>query len=81
VRCVGQLPLPVADLIDRPLQAGDRFLFCTDGVTRVVTEAELRTLVAGAAEPAPVLQELIALVLRRGAPDNASAVLLLVDEA
>ncbi|HEX3729989.1 MAG TPA: PP2C family serine/threonine-protein phosphatase [Opitutaceae bacterium] len=81
VRCVGQLPLPVADLIDRPLQAGDRFLFCTDGVTRVVTEAELRALVAGAAEPAPMLQELIALVLRRGAPDNARAVLLLVDEA
>lgn len=81
VRCVGQLPLPVADLIDRQLRAGDRFLFCTDGVTRVITEAELRSLVTSAAEPGPALQQLIALVLKRGAPDNASAVLLLVDEA
>ena len=80
VRCVGQLPLPVPDLIERPLAAGDRFLFCTDGVTRVVTEAELRSLVAGAPEPGPAVQQLIALVLKRGAPDNASAVLLLVDE-
>jgi serine/threonine protein phosphatase PrpC len=81
VRCVGQLPLPTPDLIERPLHAGDRFLFCTDGVTRVVTDAELRAVVAGSGEPASALQQLIALVLKRGAPDNASAVLLLVDEA
>ncbi len=81
VRCVGQLPLPIADVIERPVRAGDRFLFCTDGVTRVVAEPELRALVAGAAEPAPALQQLNALVLARGAPDNASAVLVLVDEA
>ena len=80
-RCIGQLPMPGPDLIERPLLPGERYLFCTDGVTRLVTDSELSTLLGQAGEPADLLQRLIDLTLARGAPDNASGVLVFVDEA
>jgi protein phosphatase len=78
-RCIGQPTPPDVDLISRPLQVGDRYLFCTDGVTRMVGNAELGTIVSKAAEPAEMLRELITLAVRRGGPDNATGVLFIVD--
>lgn len=80
-RCIGQMPMPGPDLIERPLLPGERYLFCTDGITRVITDAELSMQLGHAGEPADILQNLIALALKRGAPDNASGVLVFVDEA
>lgn len=78
-RCIGQPGSPIADLLEREIKAGDRYLFCTDGVSRVVRAAELAALFATTADPAAVLQEIIALALRRGGPDNATGVLVSVD--
>src|SRR5206468_5587917 len=71
-RCIGQPTPPEVDLITRLLMAGDRYLFCTDGVTRMVGNAELGTIVGKPGEPAEVLKELISLAVRRGGPDNAT---------
>jgi protein phosphatase len=79
-RCIGQLPMPGPDLIERPLLPGERYLFCTDGITRLVTDSELSILLGQAGEPADILQKIIDLTLARGAPDNASGVLLFVDD-
>lgn len=79
-RCMGQPGMPEVDLIDRPLQAGDRYLFCTDGITRLVQHAELAELIGRAEEPEPALRDIIALAIRRGGPDNATGVLLFIDE-
>ncbi len=78
-RCIGQPTPPEVDLITRPLQAGDRYLFCTDGVTRMVGNTELATIVGKSGEPAELLRELIMLAVRRGGPDNATGVLFIVD--
>jgi serine/threonine protein phosphatase PrpC len=78
-RCVGQPTPPEVDLISRPLAAGDRYLFCTDGVTRMVGDVELSAIVGKQAEPAEILRELISLAVRRGGPDNATGVLIIVD--
>jgi protein phosphatase len=78
-RCIGQPTPPKVDLITQPLQAGDRYLFCTDGVTRMVTHSEIGELLGKAADPAVTLKELIALAVRRGGPDNATGVLAIVD--
>jgi protein phosphatase len=78
-RCMGQ-PTPIAvDLLSRPLQAGDRYLFCTDGVTRLIRDSELAEMIALPREPAVALREIIDLAVRRGGPDNATGVLLFVD--
>jgi protein phosphatase len=80
-RCIGQPGSPAVDLIKRPLRAGDRYLFCTDGVSRMIREPELGELLAEPKEPDDLLREIIALAIRRGGPDNATGVLVFVDEA
>jgi protein phosphatase len=80
-RCIGQPGTPEVDLITRPLRAGDRYLFCTDGVTRLVRDSELADFMASGVDPEPTLREIITLAVRRGGPDNATGVMVFVDEA
>lgn len=80
-RCIGQPGSPEVDLIERPLRAGDRYLFCTDGITRLVRDAELAELLGQELPPEDILREIITLAVRRGGPDNATGVLVVVDEA
>lgn len=80
-RCVGQPGSPEVDLIERPLRSGDRYLFCTDGVTRLVRDSELGDLIGKDLEPEEILREIITLAVRRGGPDNATGVLVFVEEA
>lgn len=78
-RCIGQPTPPEVDLILRPLLAGDRYLFCTDGLTRMIPNSQLGALVAKAGDPEAVLRELVTLAVTRGGPDNVTAVLVFVD--
>jgi protein phosphatase len=80
-RCIGQPGSPVVDLIHRPLKSGERYLFCTDGVTRLIRNPELAELIARLGPPDKVLREIIELAVRRGGPDNATGVLVFIDEA
>ncbi|MEI7550850.1 MAG: protein phosphatase 2C domain-containing protein [Verrucomicrobiota bacterium] len=78
-RCIGQPSSPLVDLIDRPLAAGDRYIFCTDGVTRLVRDSELCEMIERDALPEDILDEIISLAIRRGGPDNATGVLVVID--
>jgi len=78
-RCIGQTEPPEVDLLSRPLAPGERYLFCSDGITRLVRDAELSEFLAHATTPEETLRELIDLANRRGGPDNVTAVLLLVE--
>lgn len=78
-RCIGQPTPPQVDLIDRPLEAGDRYLFCTDGITRLVRDSELAEIIERDATPEELLHEMVTLAVRRGGPDNATGVLIFVD--
>lgn len=78
-RCIGQSLPPEVDLSDLPLQAGDRLVFCTDGVTRVISEQEMRAIVGNAADPSEITRGLVDLAVERGGPDNATAVAVIVD--
>ena len=80
-RCIGQPTPPEVDLITQPLMAGDRFLFCTDGVTRMMPDTELGELVSHADSPEEAIRTIVSLAVRRGGPDNATGVLVFVDEA
>lgn len=78
-RCMGQPISPEVDVIARPLQAGDRYLFCTDGVTRMILDSELATLMRKFDQPKAALDEIVGLAVRRGGPDNATGVLIYID--
>jgi len=78
-RCIGQ-PSPLeVDVIRQPLHAGDRYLFCTDGVTRLIPDPELETLLGKADSPKAGASDIVSLAVRRGGPDNATAVIVFVD--
>jgi protein phosphatase len=78
-RCIGQPTSPEPDLLTHEIQVDDRYLFCTDGITRLVNEDELEKLLSRKDEPEVVLREIIAQALRRGGHDNATGVLVFID--
>lgn len=78
-RCIGQPDDPEVDVITLPLAAGDRVLFCTDGVTRLVLERELGGMLAAARSPQEAVESLVQMAVRRGGPDNATAVVFFAE--
>jgi len=79
VRCIGQHAPPDVDVSQHPLQAGDRFLFCSDGIDKSILETELAALLDMGDDPNAILRGLIALADERGGGDNATGVLVFVD--
>jgi len=80
-RCIGQPSRVDVDLVSRVLATGDRYLFCTDGVTRMVGEHELTEAMQKSNTPESGVREIVTAALDRGGLDNATAVLVYVDEA
>lgn len=78
-RCIGQPTPPEVDLISRELAVGERYLFCTDGVTRMMPDSELGDLLAKYDDPNEALREIVGLAVRRGGPDNATGVAVFID--
>jgi serine/threonine protein phosphatase PrpC len=78
-RCIGQSLPPEVDLADLPVLPGDRYIFCTDGVTRLISERELRDVVGHAGSPTEIARGLVELAVQRGGPDNATVVAVIVD--
>lgn len=61
------------DLSMREVEANDRFLLCTDGLSGVLSDDDIRRLLIGA-EPTAAVTALVDLALERGAPDNVTCV-------
>jgi serine/threonine protein phosphatase PrpC len=60
---------------------GDRYLVCSDGVTAVLGDAELRDVLASIEEPVDAVARLIELANEGGGPDNITCIVAdLVDE-
>lgn len=62
-----------ADLSVREARAGDRYLLCTDGLSGVLTDVEIASILRSG-EPTGVVTRLVDLALERGAPDNVTVV-------
>ena len=71
-RALGVGELALEKVTDR-LEPGDRFLLCSDGLSKAVPEAEIAALLAAASAEA-VVEGLLAAALGRGATDNVTAV-------
>ena len=74
-RAVGAAETVEVDIVSGDARSGDQFLLASDGLTRVVPDDEL----AAELERGPLAQvadNLIEMVLARGAPDNVSLIIV-----
>ena len=66
------------DLLYFEVQAGDKLLLCSDGVSMLLTEDVMKSLVSKH-KPEEAVKHLIAEANRRGSPDNITAIVLEVE--
>jgi serine/threonine protein phosphatase PrpC len=77
-RAVGAVPDLELDLIADDIEPHDMFLLCSDGLTAVVSDPEISERMNGAS-PKAATDDLLELVLSRGAPDNVSLIAVACD--
>lgn len=78
-RCVGQPPPLEGDIETHEVLVGDRYLICTDGITRCITPHEITKHLVNAETPAVAARVLVELARERGGLDNATAVVVFVE--
>lgn len=74
-RAVGAEAILHLDQLDAEVSPGDRYLLCSDGLTRVVPEAEIQRALA-LETPQAAVDALISAALVGGGPDNVTAVVV-----
>ncbi len=75
-RALGSEPDLRTDEFDLTWSEGDFLLLCSDGLSNLVTDQELLYEVIHGGAPETCCRRLLDIALRRGAPDNVTAVLL-----
>lgn len=75
-RAVGLEPAVEVETLTIDLVAGDRLLFCSDGVTSMMEDAAISAIVAGEADPERAADALIAAANEAGGIDNISVVIV-----
>ena len=78
-RSVGNQPIVQSSLRVEPLEPGDTFVLCTDGLWEPLEDAEIARIVS-AQPPEAACRELIALALERQTTDNVSVQIVRVLE-
>ncbi|MBI5516920.1 MAG: Stp1/IreP family PP2C-type Ser/Thr phosphatase [Deltaproteobacteria bacterium] len=78
-RALGMTEGVQVDLAVDQSEVGDRYLLCSDGLSGMLTDEELRDLVVSAPDPDEACRELIRAANERGGEDNITAVVLAVE--
>ncbi|MBZ9938991.1 protein phosphatase 2C domain-containing protein [Mesorhizobium sp. BR1-1-16] len=77
---IGVDEYPFLEIVQGLIEAGDRFLICSDGLTAHVEDAEIGDVLRNTA-PDEACRRLIDLTLERGATDNVSVVVVAIRPA
>lgn len=72
---------PELDITSFPLEAGERWLLCSDGLNAVVSERLIEQKLRSTQSLESIVDDLVELTLGGGAPDNVTVVCLEVMEA
>jgi len=78
-RCIGQPPPLLGNCTKHTVLPHDRYLLCSDGITRFVAMAEIEEIVERAANPESAVRTLIDWANERGGLDNSTVVGLFFD--
>jgi PPM family protein phosphatase len=69
------------ELYGLPLRRGDRLLLCSDGLSGVISEAELYAVMAQQPDPDLAVRQLIDLSNAEGGPDNITAIVVDIEQS
>lgn len=75
-KAIGAADALDSEALEFRLQAGDRILLCSDGLTDVVPNVAIAAKLAHESTPQAAVDALIATAYEEGAPDNVSAVVV-----
>jgi serine/threonine protein phosphatase PrpC len=78
-RCLGMASEIEADIISAPLQLGDRFVVCSDGMSNFVSNQRLIEIVGGNDDIEEAGKMLVSEANARGGADNITVVLMFND--
>ncbi len=79
-RCIGQKDTIVTDILHHKLQAGDRILVCSDGISKTLSGDELLRELQAVATPEDFLRAVIQLVNNdHGGLDNSTGIAIFID--
>ncbi len=78
-RAVGAAPNFFLDMDIQMMQKGDRYLLCSDGLTKHTLDFEFEEMLAKGTTAEEVCKELVDLTLDRGAGDNVTAIVIDID--
>lgn len=80
-RTLGSADLVDVDLYSLKLHPGDLILLCSDGLTDMLDDPRIRSIVSSAFEPASICEALIHAAEQEGGVDNVTAIVAIVDSA
>ena len=75
-RALGTLPAPPVDIWILPLEPGEQFVVCSDGLTEELTDPQIEKLLSAATTPAEAAANLVDEALRAGGHDNVTVVVV-----
>jgi protein phosphatase len=75
-RAIGTEPVVMCDIFHMDVAKGDYLLLCTDGMSNMMDDQEILFEVVHGGDPAGCCQRLLDIAKTRGAPDNATSVLI-----
>lgn len=79
-RALGGGPSVAPDLQELAFSPGDLYLFCSDGLTTMLSDEEIGETVGAEADPEKLCQKLIEQANERGGVDNITVVVVLIPE-
>ncbi|RMH54577.1 MAG: serine/threonine-protein phosphatase [Candidatus Hydrogenedentota bacterium] len=79
MQALGMAEFRAPDIDFFPVKVGDRFLLCSDGLQKCVSDEEIAQALATGDEPERTCRYLIDQSLARGAPDNVTVVVVYVE--
>jgi len=77
-RAVGTEPAVLCDIFHMDVAKGEFLLLCTDGLSNMMDDQEILFEVVHGGDPAGCCQRLLDIAKNRGAPDNATSVLIMI---
>ncbi|MBN2167997.1 MAG: Stp1/IreP family PP2C-type Ser/Thr phosphatase [Actinobacteria bacterium] len=80
LKALGVGPTIDIEIVDEETEQGDLFMLSTDGLTSLVEDKEMESVLAGGQELSKKAKRLLDLALERGGTDNISVILVLLEE-